>query len=189
MKPWIGDEYETYRILVVCESHYMPEGSTMNLDADRWYSATEDELSECERSYIHTAECVKYRLSPEGRRRLRDNAYVRIDRVVQFGRIAFSNYFYRPAVYKRSIRSVGITRRDRQVAEAILRWLAYFHRPRLIIVAAKTNAGPIASRVLAELDVQYCVVHHPMGWGRKFPHQAAECLRRIGFGPFNSGSF
>ena len=39
MKPWVGSDYQRIRILVVCESHYMPEGSTINLDVKRWYSA------------------------------------------------------------------------------------------------------------------------------------------------------
>ena len=66
MQPWIGSEYRENRILVVGESHYMPEGSTINLSLGTWYSATQAELTDSERSYIHTVDCVRYRLS-EGR--------------------------------------------------------------------------------------------------------------------------
>ena len=95
----------------VCESHYMPEGSTINHDADRWYTANEGQLSECERCYINTIGCVEYRLSPEGRVKLPNNAYVRIDDVVSFDRILFTNYFYRPAIYKSNIARLGSRRK------------------------------------------------------------------------------
>ena len=65
MRPWIGSEYHESRILIVGESHYMPDGSTINLTPGTWYSATQETLTDCERAYIHTVNCVKYRLSDE----------------------------------------------------------------------------------------------------------------------------
>ncbi|MDE0362295.1 MAG: hypothetical protein OXI74_14090 [Rhodospirillaceae bacterium] len=180
MLPWEGKEYHEYRIIVVCESHYMPEASTINLEAERWYGATEADLSEPERSYIHTVECVRFRLSPEGRRALPDNAYVRINNVVRFERIVMANYFYRPAMYKSNINSVGITPLDLAVSDKVLRWLVASYSPKLVIVASKTTAGPPASTVLADIGVDYCVVHHPMARQRKFAGQAVQCLRKHG---------
>ena len=166
--------------MVICESHYMPEGSTINHDADRWYAANERQLSECERRYINTVGCVEYRLSPEGRdKTLRNNAYVRINDVVSFDRILFTNYFYRPAIYMSNIRSVGITQQDLLVSAEIMRWLVQTHRPRLIVVASVTTAGPPARSVLTKIGVRHCVIHHPMSRHHKFHHQAVECLRSI----------
>ena len=165
--------------MVVCESHYMPEGSTINHDSDRWYTANEGHLSECERCYINTIGCVEYRLSPEGRVKLPNNAYVRIDDVVSFDRILFTNYFYRPAIYKSNIRSVGITPQDLLVSAEIMRWLVQTHRPRLIVVASVTTAGPPARSVLRKIGVRHSVIHHPMSRHHKFHNQAVECLRSI----------
>ena len=36
------------------ESHYMPEGSTVNRSPGTWYSATQDELTDSERSSLLT---------------------------------------------------------------------------------------------------------------------------------------
>ena len=165
--------------MVVCESHYMPKGSTINHEADRWYAANERQLSPCERRYINTVGCVEFRLSEEGRQKISKNAYRRINEVVTFDRILFANYFYRPAVYKSNIRSVGITPRDLQVSAEIMRWLVHTYRPRLIIVASVTTAGPPARSVLGEMGVRHCVIHHPMSRRGKFRHQAVECLRSI----------
>ena len=177
MHPWIGSEYLEGRILIVGESHYMPEGSTINLSSATWYSATQDNLTDSERSYIDTVECVRYRLSDEGRRVLRNNTYVRINRVVPFNRIAFCNYFFRPAVFKTGIRSVGIEQADLQVSQTIIQWFVKEHRPRVVIVASKL-AGQYASPILALDNIRCCVVCHPMHkFGVPFREEAARCLR------------
>ena len=176
MTPWVGTNYSEHRIMVVCESHYMPQGSTINRDADHWYACTEGKLSEIERSYIDTVGCVEYRLSREGRAHLPNNAYVQINNVVPFDRIAFSNFFYRPAVYKSNVLSVGITPQDLRVASEILRWFVLTHAPRLVVVASASTAGPPASEVLKEMEVQYSVIHHPMARQGKFAEQAVQVL-------------
>ena len=179
MEPWIGKNYRHHRVMVMAESHYMPPGATINRDADTWYSATQADLSDCELSYIYTKGCVEYRLSAEGLRNIprRRNAYWQINEVIPFEQIVFANYFYRPAVYTRGINSVGITCQDRSVADQILRWIVRVCDPKIVIVASATTAGPPASKLLGELDVPHCVVHHPLAWGRKFSSQAAACIQ------------
>ena len=57
--PFIGKEYENgvsdKKILLVGESHYLPKGSTVNLDSKEWYQGTSDKLTPDERRYIDTA--------------------------------------------------------------------------------------------------------------------------------------
>ena len=46
-------------LLVIGESHYMPKGSTVQLDPDRWYKGNENHLDEDERAWIHTRDVIK----------------------------------------------------------------------------------------------------------------------------------
>ena len=180
MQPWIGNKYHESRILIVGESHYMPEGSTINLEPESWYNSTQEILTDCELAYIHTVKCVEYRLSDEGRKVLRNNAYARINRVVPFNRIAFCNYFLRPAKYKQGIGSVGIEQADLQVSQEIMRWFIEEHRPRLGLVASKL-AGGYAAPVLELDNIRCCVVCHPMHqFGVPFRAEAERCLRHYG---------
>ena len=102
-----------------------------------------------------------------------------IDKVVPFDRIAFANYFYRPAKYKGNIGSVGITSEDEHVADEIMRWIVRAYEPRMVLVASATTAGPRARAVLCDIGVRHCVIHHPMSRGRKFRDQAVQCLSNI----------
>ena len=182
MQPWIGSEYRESRILVVGESHYMPEGSTINLHPESWYNSTQENLADCELAYIHTVKCVEYRLSGEGRATLRNNAYVRINRVVPFNQIAFFNYFFRPASYKQGIGSVGIEQSDLKVSQEIMRWFVKQHQPRLVIVASKL-AGGYTGPVLGLDSIRCCVVCHPMHkFGVPFRTEAERCLSRLSAG-------
>ncbi len=54
MMPFVGKEYEAGGILLLLESHYLPERSRVHLDADHWYSGNSDSLSEEEKIWIHT---------------------------------------------------------------------------------------------------------------------------------------
>ena len=179
MLPWEGNAYADHRIMVICESHYMPKGSTINHDADRWYSAEQDDLTESERCYINTRQCVRDRLSPDWRPKNPKNAYVRINEIVSFDRIVFANYFYRPAKYKCNIWSVGVTLRDEKVSKCILTWLVAYYQPKFVIVAAKTSSGPYAGPVLSELNVSHRVIYHPMVRAKGFGEQLRDCLLKV----------
>jgi hypothetical protein len=42
MIPFVGDDYESSKhkkLLLIDESHYMPEGSTVHHDVNSWYGA------------------------------------------------------------------------------------------------------------------------------------------------------
>lgn len=177
MLPWVGSDYTKHRIMVICESHYMPPGSTINLDAARWYDAKQGDLTEEEVRYINTRHCVKHRLSPDWEPNGRRNAYVRINDIVPFDHIVFANYFYRPAKYKSNIWSVGVTPQDERKSKKILLWLVGEHKPDFVIVAAKTSAGPYACPILSGLGVRFRIIYHPMARKSGFEEQLTKCLQ------------
>ena len=58
MQPWMGDHYQDdrhKRLLIIGESHYLPEGSTIHHDSDAWYTGSQNDLSDEERKWVCTA--------------------------------------------------------------------------------------------------------------------------------------
>ena len=108
---------------------------------------------------------------------LRNNAYVRVNRAVPFNRIAFFNYFFRPAVFKTGIRSAGIEEADLKVSGGIMRWFVEEYCPRLVIIASKL-AGGYAISSLKSGNIAHCVICHPMyKRGQPFREEAERCLK------------
>lgn len=64
MKPFVGDEYEKARankcaLLVIGESHYLPDKSTIHKYCEKWYSSNNAELTEQEKGWINTGELIR----------------------------------------------------------------------------------------------------------------------------------
>lgn len=62
MEPYVGDRFgETARpaILLVGESHYLPEGSTQHLTPESWYGNDHTILTDKERKWINTARIIE----------------------------------------------------------------------------------------------------------------------------------
>ena len=61
MSPWIGNRYQDghhKRLLVMGESFYLPEGSTIHREPRTWYGSRQEELTGQERAWIHTDGCI-----------------------------------------------------------------------------------------------------------------------------------
>jgi hypothetical protein len=62
MRPYIGDNFHaanTPSLLLVGESHYLPEDSSQHLSAEAWYAGSSDILSAREIGWINTAALLK----------------------------------------------------------------------------------------------------------------------------------
>src|SRR5687768_9795187 len=62
MKPYIGHNYGTNgkaKIMLVAESHYLPEYSTISNDPEKWYNSKQSDLNEEETGWIHTRGVVQ----------------------------------------------------------------------------------------------------------------------------------
>ena len=108
MKPWIGDHYRDERhkrLLVVGESHYLPEGSTIHRDPDVWYTRSQNDLTDKEREWISTsgnisgewsrAHTICREIARELSRTLDERGLPPDDFV--FRHIVYCNFFLRPA--------------------------------------------------------------------------------------------
>lgn len=59
MLPFIGDNYEKTRLLIVGESHYLPTGSTIQQNPEEWYKSNNEQLTEKEKGWINTRAVLK----------------------------------------------------------------------------------------------------------------------------------
>ena len=96
MMPFVGKNYESLvhgKLLIVAESHYMPEKSTIHHNAVDWYD--KPLLSELEELYCNT------RITRDNKSALTKNIRGCINAVYNQGEgweeVAFVNYFLRPA--------------------------------------------------------------------------------------------
>ena len=154
MMPWVGQQYRDHRVLVLCESHYMPEGSHISVCPRVWYHAQEADLCRNEREYIDTRRCVKDRLKGAP---TEDIALRTLVEGIQFHKVAFFNYFFRPARYKTGLtnrRSNGrLSDCDKKVAEEILTWFVKKCPPKLVFIASKAVCG-YAPSVLCKVGIK-----------------------------------
>lgn len=117
MRPYVGDNFHdanTPSLLLVGESHYLPEGSSQHLSAERWYAGSSDTLSPEEIGWISTKVVLK-EFRSEGTSNaafsIWSNAFREINRYgprySDYKRvaddIAFYNFFLRPGLEGKSL--------------------------------------------------------------------------------------
>ena len=171
MRPWIGNRYQDERhkrLLVIGESHYLPPGSTIHHDPDRWYRSSQDDLSPEEIRWASTTGNITGRwtrahriygaIQDEIARTLTD-AGVTPDGL-PLNHIAYCNYFLRPAPTAGGSMEGNARQRDLEVAEEALRWFILCHQPELVIVTSRF-AGCHAERVARERGIPSTSTPHP----------------------------
>lgn len=112
LNPFIGEEYEKTRLLLIGESHYVPEKDVHCVDRDDFYEVSFDDLEDGEyKGWICTRQVFDYRVYE---RRDFKNFFSRTateiaraayhkdelsleERVMAMHKYAFMNYFKRPS--------------------------------------------------------------------------------------------
>ncbi len=171
MRPWIGSRYRDARhkrLLVIGESHYLPNESTIHHDPDRWYRSGQDDLSDEEVRWASTignitgrwyrAHRIYRAIQDEVARILQESGVTPDD--FPLNHIAYCNYFLRPAPVAGGSMEGNVRQQDLEVAEEVLRWFTLHHRPELVIVTSRF-AGRIAETVLREYRIPCTSTPHP----------------------------
>jgi hypothetical protein len=131
MTPFVGNRFADAvgpRILLVGESHYLPDGSTQHLDPGTWYSGSAASLNAEEVHWISTARIVREACNDRFKNRAHwiwKHAFQAINEAgpgyedyVQVAEdLAFCNFFQRPALKGESLDPAG---QDVAVANAAL---------------------------------------------------------------------
>jgi hypothetical protein len=172
MKPWVGDEYRSplhKRLLVIGESHYLPPGSTIHLDAACWYEKEQSSLNEQEVNWLSTSEIIKkhkengFRVKAHG---IYKKACVSINSCTfnyetsskVIDHYAFYNFFQRPA--ETSGDSIKVKEIDRQVSSSVFLSVLEKLDPELIIFTSSL-AGDAGRQLLSNSNIPFVVTPHP----------------------------
>ena len=171
MRPWIGSRYcdeRHKRLLVIGESHYLPRGSTIHHDPDRWYRSSQADLCEEEVRWASTIGNITGRWTPA--HRIYRAIQAEIARILKesgitpdpfpLNHIAFRNYFLRPAPTTGGSMKGSECQQDLDAAEKVHRWFIHNHCPELAIVTS-SYAGPLAANALEESGIPHVSTPHP----------------------------
>lgn len=193
MLPFIGGKYESSKhkkLLLIGESHYMPEGSTVHHDVNSWYGAPV--LSSDEQDWCNT------RGTREGKSGRFGKEIDRCLNLVQpsggngWHQVAFLNYFLRPADCTTGIddlwKAYGGESLDREQAIRNLISVLEILRPNLVVFlsskvckCAETDDYPkyFGGNLwdwTAAHGVDYCYTMHPSSahWNKPMPAKYAK---------------
>ena len=174
MQPWIGSRYRDprhKRLLVIGESHYLPPGSTIHHDPDRWYRSRQADLCEEEVRWASTignitgrwyrAHTIYRAIQDEIARILKENGVT--PDAFPLNHIAYCNYFLRPAPVAGGSMEGSVRQQDLDVAQEVLRCFILRHDPELVIVTSRF-AGRFAENVLQEYGIPCISTPHPGRW-------------------------
>jgi hypothetical protein len=179
MLPYVGADYASTshgKLLLIGESFYFPDESTIHRDAERWYELSEADLNGDEVEYIccrGLLECPwgapGHAMYREINRCLDAHELVYEDRAISH--VAFANAFFRPAeVPGGSFKHCGIPldyEKSRDITEAMIRIL----QPDLVIYVSKfawDSSGQFVAQRLPEIPFRF-TSHpaNPFHWNRK----------------------
>ena len=171
MQPWIGSRYRDQRhkrLLVVGESHYLPNESTIHHDPARWYRSSQTDLSEEEIRWTSTIGNITGRWTRAHRiyRAIQDEiALVLRESGVApddfpLNHIAYSNYFLRPAPVAGGSMQGHACQQDLDVAQEVLKWFILRYRPELVIATSRF-AGRHAEQLTRQHGTLCTTTPHP----------------------------
>lgn len=173
MIPWIGENYTSSlhkRLLVVGESHYLPEDSKIHKNPEAWYLGSQNDLCNEEVKWISTEGIIKKNKPNNFSKRKSHVIYKNIGKAINscsfkyplpsdiFDHIAYYNYFQRPA--ESSGDSIKVSRIDKEVAEQVLTKLITLLEPEIVIFTSKLSANFGYSNVI-DKKINAAITPHP----------------------------
>ena len=153
MIPFIGDYYISdnhKRMLLVGESFYFPDESTIHLDAEKWYNYSKDDLTttidgEEEREWINCDGLLRNPNWNKGHK-----MYINLNNSIKktnldfkarpIDEVAFTNFFVRPAIKGKSIQNYANKsdiEKDIQKANEVLENVLGILKPDVLIFVSK----------------------------------------------------
>lgn len=197
MKPFVGSNYDSNehkRLLIVGESHYLPDYSTVHLDPSKWYNGNSSLLDSDEKYWINTAELIEWS-THESFNKKGWSMYRNIHNALKesglksksfsgeneylFDEVAYMNYFKRPANKGNSIKQI-FDPVDQEIAYQVFCDTVKNLKPDLIVIASRYVNQKIEEKevwkFLKEMNCTYCHTPHPTSayWNRKLNWKSFE---------------
>lgn len=180
LTPYVGKNYNHdhhKRILIIGESHYLPENESNKSELNKWYSSSLKTNPISDESYINTAGVVSDSINNKKLQKghtFFNNLSISINQAYQnsyeyqrniLHHIAFLNFFPRPATYGKSLNVHSL---DTENGKAVLNWFILKEKPEVVIVVS-SKAGYEAINVLRNHKLDSLVTAHPASawWNRE----------------------
>jgi hypothetical protein len=141
MIPFVGENYDSQyhkKLLLVGESHFLPEYSNYHLDAEKWYNGNHTNLNTEEKKWIDTtgvAEGLHHSFFKVLNRAIQDSG-ISTTGENYLSEVSFYDYFQRPAVTGESIKK-SMTDLDKEIALDTFKKVVSILKPDLIIFVSK----------------------------------------------------
>ena len=149
MLPWIGKDYDSRnhkKLLIIGESHYLPERSTVHKNPCKWYRLSSHKLSKREREWINTRQIIDSGRNQKWESKahwIYRNVELILKRVFKpndttnmFQYIAFTNYFYRPA---KNGQSIELSPDDKKHSREIIQQVVSKIKPDIVCFVSTTS--------------------------------------------------
>lgn len=201
MIPFVGDYYisdQHKKMLLVGESFYFPNASTIHKDADKWYNAKQKDLGiviedgkpEKEIEWIDCDGLLRSDWSADGHAMYK-NINTAIKEVLThyhnrpIDEIAYTNFFVRPALRGLSFneyKKYGDITEDVKYANKVLENVINILAPNLLVFVSKSafdTANKAYLNANPNLNVEFvCHPADPFHWPKKkYPHNKEKFLR------------
>ena len=183
--PFIGEEYDNCRLLLIGESHYVPEDDVWCVDREDFYDCVFDDLTNRDyKGWIDTRKVFEYRVyERQDFKNFFSNPATEIakitnhtDKLTKDQRIdamhkyAFMNYFKRPS-YQAGKTIKGLTETDYEYAYDVSSYIIDVLKPKLIIFLSKKAYDAFCdsdhdNRVRSRYDIKR-VSHPSRSWWNK----------------------
>lgn len=141
MKPFIGENYEKNRVLIITESHYWPQKLTKEKFEEKikdWY--TINNLTDETRGNVHTRGVINEVNKGKGHRIFSNLQKALNEASMNLNDIAWYNFFQCPAMHKDGLKPV---KKDIEKALKVFEENCKILEPKLIIFASKLSFDSI----------------------------------------------
>lgn len=194
--PFIGEKYVDSRLLLVGESHYVPDDEVYCVDREDFYDISFDDLAEGKyKDWIHTRKVFERRVyNHDNLKAFFSNPATEIAKIINhtstsnfstnqiieaMHQYAFMNYFKRPS-YDAGQTIEGLTETDYQYAYEISRYIIDVLKPTLIIFLSKKAFYAFCDsdkegRIRSKYTVK-CVSHPSCPWWNR-QRKDGKCAR------------
>ena len=164
MRPFVGCHYQDtdLKILIIAESHYLPQKSTIHLNAEKWFKGDDNKMNECEQKWVKTRNIIggenmkAHTIYRNLAKALVETGFP--DEGNAFRSVAFMNAFQRPARCKKSIKVEKI---DLEVSRQVVQSVVDILRPDAIIFTSTKAAKKIGKHITGRT---YRTPHPACGW-------------------------
>ena len=169
--PWVGREFasQSPRILVLGESHYLKRESVFHHDAAAWYAGVEIPETQ-EKDWIYTRQLISRGIANRWRQKSK-LIYSNIERALgeaglsgdeersPFQRIAFMNYFQRPAQVTGN--SIVVSDLDRKHSAIVLSSVLYILKPQIVIFSSALAWESAQELRINRPEIRFVKTTHP----------------------------